>query len=129
MESHAGLKVSMDGKARWMDNVFIERLWWSLKYEDVYLKEYRDLVDLEAGVSKWIESYNLRRLHQSLGYRTPWEVYRPLKIGKVAGADRDPPRKVAHNPLAVSDEINAHSQPQRDVYNFPTQRECSKLNE
>jgi len=84
LESHAELKVSMDGKGRWMDNVFIERLWWSLKYEDVYLKEYRDLFDLEAGVSKWIQSYNLRRLHQSLGYRTPWEIYRPLKIGKAA---------------------------------------------
>ena len=73
----AGTKVSMDGKGRWMDNVFIERLWRSLKCEDIYLKDYRNMVELEAGVGRWIDAYNHRRIHQALDYRRPWELYRP----------------------------------------------------
>jgi len=72
-----GVKVSMDGKGRWMDNVFIERLWRSLKCEDIYLKDYPDLVALEAGVRAWMNDYNHLRIHQSLGYDLPWNVYRP----------------------------------------------------
>ena len=73
----AGAQVSMDGKGRWMDNVFIERLWRSLKCEEVYLKDYRDLVELEDGVSRWMSAYNHRRIHQALDYRCPWALYRP----------------------------------------------------
>ena len=72
-----GARISMDGKGRWMDNVFIERLWRSLKCEDIHLKGYRDLLELEAGVSRWIGDYNRERIHQHLGYATPWSVYRP----------------------------------------------------
>lgn len=72
-----GAKVSMDGKGRWVDNVFIERLWRSLKCEDIYLKDYRDLVELEQGVSRWMEDYNHHRIHQALDYRLPWSIYRP----------------------------------------------------
>jgi putative transposase len=72
----AGIKVSMDGRGRWMDNVFIERLWRSLKHEDVYLKGYADGLQARAGISSWIEFYNGRRLHQALGYRTPMAVWR-----------------------------------------------------
>ena len=72
-----GVQVSMDGKGRWMDNVFIERLWRSLKYEDIYLKDYPDLVALEGGVRAWMNDYNHLRTHQSLGYDSPWDVYRP----------------------------------------------------
>ena len=74
LEGH-GVRISMDGKGRWMDNVFIERLWWSLKYEDVYLKEYADLHALEHGLERWFGKYNHKRLHQTLGYLTPWAVY------------------------------------------------------
>lgn len=70
-----GIAVSMDGKGRWMDNVFIERLWRSLKYEDIYLKGYSRVGELEAGVRQWIERYNTWRPHQGLGNQTPAQVY------------------------------------------------------
>lgn len=70
-----GIRVSMDGKGRWMDNVFIERLWRSLKYEDIYLKGYANIGDLEAGVEEWMERYNTWRPHQNLGNQTPAQVY------------------------------------------------------
>jgi len=77
LASHTGLRISMDGKGRWLDNVFIERLWWSLKHEDIYLRAYRDLAELEEGLGRWMNHYNHRRPHQSLGYQTPWACYRP----------------------------------------------------
>jgi putative transposase len=71
-----GIKVSMDGKGRWMDNVFIERLWRTLKYEDVYLKEYGTLRELNLGLGEWFKRYNTWRTHQALGNRTPEKAYR-----------------------------------------------------
>ncbi len=65
----AEIKISMDGRGRWMDNVFVERLWRSLKHEDFYLKGYADGIEAKAGLGQWIEFYNNRRLHQSLGHR------------------------------------------------------------
>ena len=72
----AGIQISMDGRGRWMDNVFIERLWRSLKHEDVYLKGYADGKELHGGLSDWIAFYNDQRPHQALGYRTPMTVWR-----------------------------------------------------
>ena len=72
----AGVRISMDGRGRWMDNVFIERVWRSLKYEDVYLKGYADGREAKAGIGDWIIFYNERRLHQALGYRAPMAVWR-----------------------------------------------------
>ncbi len=72
----AGVLVSMDGRRRALDNVFVERLWRSLKYEGVDMKSHENVSDLESGVSNWLRFYNHERLHQSLGYRTPAEVYR-----------------------------------------------------
>jgi putative transposase len=72
----AGVRISMDGRGRWMDNVFIERLWRSLKYEDVYLKGYVDGREARAGIGAWIAFYNSRRPHQALGNRTPMAVWR-----------------------------------------------------
>jgi putative transposase len=71
----AGVAVSMDGRGRALDNIFVERLWRSLKYEEVYLKGYTSVAELEAGVSAWLGFYNHVRPHQSLSYRTPAEVY------------------------------------------------------
>lgn len=71
----AGIRVSMDGRGRALDNVFVERLWRSLKYEDVYLKSYGSVKELEEGLEGWFAFYNHERLHQSLAYRTPAEVY------------------------------------------------------
>ena len=70
-----GVAVSMDGRGRCLDNVFVERLWRSVKYEDVYLRGYEAVPDLERGLGRYFGFYNGERLHQSLGYRTPAEVY------------------------------------------------------
>lgn len=70
-----GIAISMDGRGRALDNVFVERLWRSLKYEDVYLKSYRDVPEMKQGVDGWFAFYNHERPHQSLDYRTPAEVY------------------------------------------------------
>ena len=72
-----GVQISMDGRGRWMDNVFIERLWRSIKYEDIYLKGYATVPELEQGVASWMKHYNTWRPHQALGNRTPAEAYRP----------------------------------------------------
>jgi putative transposase len=72
----AGIRISMDGRGRWMDNIFIERLWRSLKHEDVYLKGYADGHEAKAGIAEWIGFYNNQRPHQSLGDRTPMAVWR-----------------------------------------------------
>jgi hypothetical protein len=71
----AEITISMDGKGRWMDNVFIERLWRSLKYEEVYLHAYETVAEAKAGIGSWISFYNVSRSHQALGYRTPTEVF------------------------------------------------------
>lgn len=70
-----GIRVSMDGKGRWMDNVFIERLWRSVKYEDIYLRGYGSVRELAAGVSNWFGRYNTWRPHAALSNRTPERAY------------------------------------------------------
>jgi putative transposase len=70
-----GIRISMDGKGRWMDNVFIERLWKSVKYEDLYLKAYNSIAEVRCGLSAYFEFYNQRRRHQGLDNRIPDEVY------------------------------------------------------
>ena len=79
----ADVRVSMDGRGRWMDNVFIERLWRSLKYEDIYLKGYADGRVAARGIAEWIAFYNERRPHQALTDRTPMAVWREA----IAGAE------------------------------------------
>ena len=71
----AGVSVSMDGRGRWMDNRFIERLWWSTKYEEVYRNDYADGGVARKELGKWFIHYNTQRPHQSLGNATPAEVY------------------------------------------------------
>ena len=71
----AGVRISMDGRGRWMDNVFIERLWRSLKYECVYLHAFETGSELRAGLSKWIGYYNAGRPHSALAGRTPDEAH------------------------------------------------------
>jgi putative transposase len=69
------IDISMDGRGRCMDNIFVERLWRSLKYEEVYLRDYASLAEARAGIARYFRFYNHERLHQSLGYRTPAAVY------------------------------------------------------
>ncbi len=72
----SGVAVSRDGRGRALDNVFVERLWRSVKYEDIYIKDYERVSDLESGLTAYFRFYDEERLHQSLGYRTPGEVHR-----------------------------------------------------
>ena len=72
----AGIAVSRDGRGRALDNVFIERLWRSVKYEDVYIKDYERVLELESGLTAYFQFYDEDRPHQSLDYRTPGEVHR-----------------------------------------------------
>jgi putative transposase len=74
--THAGVKISMDGRGRVFDNIFIERLWRSVKWEEVYLKDYESVPTAAASLGAYFTFYNQERLHQSLGYQTPATVYR-----------------------------------------------------
>jgi putative transposase len=76
--NEAGVAISMDGKGRWGDNVFIERLWRSVKYEEIYLHAYDTPRDAEAALTRYFTFYNGRRPHQSLSNRRPDEVYHAL---------------------------------------------------
>jgi putative transposase len=70
-----GVAISMDGRGRALDNVFVERLWRSVKYEEVYLNDYATAWEAEQGLSRYFDFYCHERVHQALGYRTPAEVY------------------------------------------------------
>jgi putative transposase len=80
----AGVRVSMDGRGRWMDNVFIERLWRSLKYECIYLHAFETGAALRAGLREWIGYYNARRPHSTLAGRTPDEAYSTIGTERLA---------------------------------------------
>ena len=80
----ADVRISMDGRGRWMDNVFIERLWRSLKYECVFLHAFETGSELRAGLSRWINYYNTRRPHSTLAGRTPNEAYGAGVIERMA---------------------------------------------
>jgi len=69
------IAISMDGRGRCLDNIFVERLWRSLKYEEVYLKDYGSVPEARAGIAGYFQFYNHQRLHQSLDYRTPAAIY------------------------------------------------------
>jgi putative transposase len=77
--------ISVDGRGRWMDKVFIERLWRSLKHEDVYLKGYADGLEARLGIAAWMQFYNEQRLHQALGYRAPMAVWREATADAALG--------------------------------------------
>src|SRR5258708_22047234 len=72
----AGVAVSMDGRGRALDNVFVERLWRTVKYEDIYIRGYEAVPELQRGLARYFAFYNEERLHQSLGYETPVVIYR-----------------------------------------------------
>lgn len=74
LKKHA-IEISMDGKGRALDNIYVERLWRSLKYEDIYLHSYDTMQDLRQGVDRYFRFYNTERFHQSLEYRTPEEMH------------------------------------------------------
>ena len=77
-----GIRISMDGRGRATDNIFVERLCRSVQYENVYLKGYETIPKAEAGLKEYFDFYNTERHHQSLGYKTPWIVYSGLEVGQ-----------------------------------------------
>jgi putative transposase len=79
-----GIKISMDGKGRWVDNVFVERLWRSVKYEEVYLHAYESVAAARAGIARYLEFYNTRRPHSSLAGQTPDTAYFKNTLLKMA---------------------------------------------
>ena len=81
----AGVAVSRDGRGRALDNVFVERLWRSVKYEDIYINDYERVPELESGLTAYFRFYDEDRPHQSLDYRTPGEVYRAGARGRLNG--------------------------------------------
>ena len=93
----AGMAISMDGRGRWMDNIFIERLWRSVKYEAVYLHEMSDGFAAERVISEWLGFYNTERPHSSLGGQTPAEAFsgqRPVDMmEKPDGLSTSPPTR------------------------------------
>ena len=113
LKAHA-VAISMDGKGRWVDNVFIERLWRSVKYEDVYLHAYETPASLRAGLNGYFQFYNGRRRHSSLGRRTPdvvyferaatraWTWLAPPRHGPARPGPVDGPRRGGRDPLGRS---------------------------
>lgn len=95
----AEVRISMDGRGRCFDNIMVERLWRSVKYEEVYLKDYQRVRDAACGLSDYFPFYNLERGHQSLDYRTPYEVYHGLDWGAGDGTPASP------NSLTLTDGI------------------------
>src|SRR5208282_5636803 len=81
-----GVRVSMDGKGRYLDNIFIERLWRSLKYEEVFIKAYGSVAEARRSIGEWLAFYNDERPHQALSYRTPREVFEAAACAYVDNA-------------------------------------------
>jgi putative transposase len=103
--AQAGVRISMDGRGRWLDNVFIERLWRSLKYEDIYLKGYADGREAKAGIGAWFAFYNARRPHQALGNRTPMQVWRDGTTGALGDAAMDMTPRIVVRGLDSADAL------------------------
>lgn len=78
LKQHETIRISMDGRGRCMDNIFTERLWRTVKYEDIYLKGYQTIHEVRGGLTDYFDFYNTKRPHQSLGYKTPNEIYSSL---------------------------------------------------
>ena len=92
-----GIAISMDGRGRALDNIFVERLWRSVKYEDVYLRGYTTLSELQLGLTDYFVFYNTERPHQSLNYSTPDEIYRTASGGGASIVDQFSERKTTRS--------------------------------
>jgi len=103
LERH-GVRISMDGKGRYSDNLFIERLWRTVKYEEVYLKAYQDVRDARTGISEYFRFYNATRPHQALGYRTPAEVFYSMIVEDNNGSMVE--SLILNNPGRVESALN-----------------------
>lgn len=81
-----GIRISMDGRGRCLDNIFVERLWRTVKYQDVYLKGYQNIPEAQEGLREYFDFYNMERRHQSLSYKTPWMVFSGLEKVEIKNA-------------------------------------------
>ena len=95
------MQISMDGKGRYSDNIFVERLWRSIKYEEVYLKAYQNGTEARKGIGAFLDFYNRDRPHQALEYRTPIEVFQEEQVALIAAVET--------LPLAAEDSLNLAS--------------------
>jgi len=101
-----GVQVSMDGKGRCRDNIFVERLWRSVKYEEVYLKAYQNVSEARAGIGAYMAFYNDERPHQALGYRTPMEVFEQGRVSvKTSGPEEQEGGRLANKPVVSLPEV------------------------
>ena len=91
----------MDGKGRYSDNIFVERLWRSIKYEEVYLKAYQNGTEARKGIGAFLDFYNRDRPHQALDYRTPIEVFQEEQVALIAAVET--------SPLPAEDSLNLAS--------------------
>jgi len=97
----------MDGKGRYLDNIFVERLWRSIKYKEVYLKAYQTVAEARTGIDACLEFYNRQRYHQALGYRTPAEVYQNGQEEKgVAAQEVGLPSGLVKPSVGATDSLN-----------------------
>lgn len=76
----AGIAISMDGRGRALDNIFVERLWRTVKYEDIYIKRYETIPEVQVGLKEFFDDYNMVRRHSSLKYNTPWSIFSGLEM-------------------------------------------------
>lgn len=102
-----GIAISMDGRGRALDNIFVERLWRNVKHEDVYLKGYATMADLLLGLTEYFVFYNTERPHQSLGYDTPDQVYRTASGGGARIVDKYYEKRLSGHP---SEKEKTHSE-------------------
>ena len=96
-----GIQISMDGKGRYSDNIIVERLWRSIKYEEVYLKAYQNGTEARKGIGAYLDFYNRERHHQALGYRTPGEMFQEEQVALLAAVET--------LPLVAEDSLNLAS--------------------
>lgn len=97
---NSGIIISMDGRGRALDNIFVERLWRTVKYEEIYLKKHDNLQDLLMGLTSYFLFYNEERQHQSLDYQTPSQVYQKAKGGGAKIVDKFNSAKETSTPRA-----------------------------
>ena len=102
-----GIAISMDGRGRALDNIFVERLWRSVKHEDVYLNGYATLPELLLGLTEYFVFYNSERMHQSLGYDTPDQVYRTANGGGARIVDKYSASEKTHSEIEVKKETES----------------------
>ena len=99
-----GIQISMDGKGRYTDNIFVERLWRSIKYEEVYLKAYQHGTEARKGIGAYLDFYNRERPHQALDYRTPGEVFQEERVALLAAVETLP--RVAEDSLNLASSLS-----------------------